>query len=190
MRRLVLISLLLSACAPVRSVWLRGDWETTQADQVKRIQVFVAPLPAQREDLGALWATMTKEYINEHLDFLVYSARWDANFALKAACVAPLEGILLLRPKTEERGKSIWVAVEAELYSCQEDQPLWKVSAQLSAKRSDPLFKATAGAYAERFGEPVRDHVASSFRLLQRVADRLPKPRLTETDIDEKIDLD
>ena len=190
MRVLILLSLLVGACTPIRSVWLRSDWEARQADQVKRIQVLVSPLPSGREDLGELWATLTKEYINEHLDFLVYSAHWAAEPKLQEACTAPLEGLLLLKPQTEAHNTSIWVGVQAELYSCKEQHPLWKVSAQLKAKRQDPLFEATAAAYGERIGEPVRDYVAASFRLLQQVADRLPKPRLTEADIDEKIDLD
>jgi len=190
MRAIVLLGVLVSACSPIRSAWLRGDWDIRQADRVKRIQVLVSPLPEGREDLGELWGTMAREYINEHLDFLVYSAQWTAEPNRSASCVAPLEGLLILQPNTEPRNQSIRVRVEAELYSCKEQQPLWKVSAQLTAKRKDPLFKATAAAYAERFGEPVRDYVAASFRLLQQVADRLPKPRLTEADIDEKIDLD
>ena len=89
----------------------------------------------------------------------------------------PPRGLLILQPNTEPRNQSIRVRVEAELYSCKEQQPLWKVSAQLTAKRKDPLFEATAAAYyAERFGEPVRDYVAASFRLLQQVADRCPNP--------------
>lgn len=190
MRVLLLLSLGLCACTPVRAVWLRTDWSTVQADRIKRIQVLVAPLPADRDDLGALWGTLTREYINEHLDFLVYSARWSPEISEREACAAPLDGLLRLRPQVSDRGTKVRVGLHASLYSCHEHKEVWRATGRLTARKKDPLFEATAEAYAERLGPPVRDYVAASFRLLQQVADRLPKPRLTEADIDEKIDLD
>ncbi len=190
MRVLLLASLVLSACTPIRSVWLRTDWDATQANQIKRIQVLVSPLPENREDLGALWGLLAKEYINEHLDFLVYSARWAENLSPRDACAAPLDGILLLQPLIRRKGNWLFVSAQAQLYSCHEHQVLWRAHGRLTGPVADRLFLATAATYAERLGEPVRDYVAASFRLLQQLADRLPKPRLTEADIDEKIDLD
>ncbi|AEI64680.1 MXAN_6521/LA_1396 family lipoprotein [Corallococcus macrosporus] len=184
---------LLSACSTVKNQRLRGDYDTVDKHQVKRLVVVAQPLPDGKVSVGELWSLIARQWVNQNRDFLVKESvalpdvPTDTTF--KALCVEGLEGVLWLSPQIQLRGSGAEAAVSAKLVRCRDGEEVWAAESAGSWGSKDEDFEQRVDQYVEEFGEEVRPYVVPSSKLLTATLDTLPNPELTEADKDEKIEL-
>ena len=195
MNRLVLVLglSLLAGCATVKSSRVRSDYETVDKTQVKRLAVVTQPLPEGKQDVGDLWSLVARRYVNQNRDFIARS-----NVALpgtpedptfKSLCVDTIEGVLWLSPDVKQQGKGVEGEIKAQLLRCRDGQEVWAAEAAGSWPSEDDRYKEITVQYGEELGAGVTPFVGPTFRLLSATLDTLPRPQLSETDIEEKIEL-
>lgn len=183
----------LAACATVKNTRLRGDYDQTDRQKVKRLVVVTQPLPEGKQSVGDLWSLLARRYVNQKREFLARSqvalagAPQDPTF--KALCVDGAEGILWLQPTLERKGKGVETSVKAQLLRCTDGQEIWGTEAAGSWDSEDKKFLELKAQYVEELGAEVGPYVAPSFQVLKAALDTLPNPTLTEEDISEKIEL-
>ncbi|HYO54772.1 MXAN_6521/LA_1396 family lipoprotein [Archangium sp.] len=190
---LVLGLALLAGCATVKSSRVRPDYETVDKTQVKRLVVVTQPLPDGKQEVGELWSLVARRYVNQNRDFI---AR--ANVALtgspedtsfKGLCAEGLEGILWLSPDVKRTGNGVEAAVKAQLLRCRDGQEIWAAEGAGSWPSEDDRYKELTVQYTRELGPEVAPYVAPTFRLLSATLDTLPRPRLNDADVEEKIEL-
>lgn len=190
---LVLGLVLLAGCSAVKHSRVRPDYETVDKTQVKRLVVVTQPLPDGKKEVGELWSLIARRYVNQNRDFI---AR--ANVALdgspedtsfKGLCVDNLEGVLWLSPDVKRTGKGVEASVKAQLLRCRDGQEIWAAEAAGSWPSEDERYKEINVQYTSELGPEVTPYVAPSFRLLSATLDTLPRPQLSDADVEEKIEL-
>jgi probable lipoprotein (TIGR04455 family) len=195
MNRLVLVLglALLSGCATVKSSHIRPDYETVDKTQVKRLVVVTQPLPDGKPKVGELWSLVARRYVNQNRDFIARSnIAVDGNpedTSFKGLCVENLEGILWLTPDVKRTGKGLETSVKARLIRCRDGQEVWGAEAAGSWPSEDERYKELIAQYTSELGDEVSPYVAPTFRLLSATLDTLPRPQLTDADVEEKIEL-
>ncbi len=190
---LMLGLVLLSGCSTVKSSRVRPDYDTVDRTQVKRLVVVTQPLPDGKQEVGELWSLIARRYVNQNRDFIA-----KANVALtgnpddtsfKGLCVDNLEGVLWLSPQVTRSGKGVEAAVKAQLLRCRDGQEVWAAEAAGSWPSEDERYKELTVQYTGELGPEVTPYVAPTFRLLSATLDTLPRPQLSEADVEEKIEL-
>jgi probable lipoprotein (TIGR04455 family) len=195
MNRLVLVLglALLSGCATVKSSHIRPDYETVDKTQVKRLVVVTQPLPDGKPKVGELWSLIARRYVNQNRDFIARSnIAIDGNpedTSFKGLCVENLEGVLWLSPDVKRTGKGVEASVKAQLLRCRDGQEVWGAEAAGSWPSEDERYKETTAQYTDELGPEVTPYVAPTFRILSATLDTLPRPQLSEADVEEKIEL-
>ncbi|WP_224244565.1 MXAN_6521/LA_1396 family lipoprotein [Hyalangium gracile] len=183
----------LAACATVKDSFTRPDYEQVDQHKVKRLAVVTQPLPDGKQALGELWSLIARQYINQNRDFLVKSnttlAEPATDASLKALCVEGIEGVLLLVPEVKRTQDGADEAVRARLMRCEDGQDVWTAEATGSWGSQDEKYRERAAQYVQQFGPEVEPYVVPTYKLLKATLDTLPNPKLTEQDIDEKIEL-
>lgn len=195
MNRLVLVLglAMLAGCATVKSHRLRPDYETVDKTQVKRLAVVTQPLPDGKQAVGDLWSLIARRYVNQNRDFIAKAntalsgAPQDATF--KAQCAEGIEGILWLSPDVKQAGKGVEASVKAQLLRCRDGEEVWAAEAAGSWPSEDARYKELTAQYTGELGPEVTPYVAPTFRLLSATLDTLPKPALSDADVNEKIEL-
>lgn len=193
MRKLLVSSALaLAACGPVRSTFVRADYEQEDRTKTVRLAVATAPLPLGSETLGALWSEIARKYTNDHRDFIVKVGVSGAAVpsGLCASEDAPIEGVLVLEPVAAKSGAGVDTSVKARLERCRDRQVVWSAEAGGSWPSDDATLVEVRKHYVEKYGDEVSPFVAPTFQLLRAVLETLPKPALDEKGIDEKIELE
>lgn len=195
---LVLLLLPLLACSAVKMQRVREDYDAVDRQQTKRLLVSVAPAPANEEKVRELWRVLARRYVNQKRDFLVrerpeetLGAEATAGFDPLSLCAASenLEGVLHLEPAVKREGDGVEGSVLARLLRCRDGQEVWAALAEASFDSKDEDLAALTEQYVEELGAEVEPYVAPSFHLLKAALDTLPRPVLSEEDIDEKIEL-
>lgn len=194
-RRLALAAAvaLLAACSPVRNKYVRPDYEKAPEQQVKRLAVVTQPLPAGDAKLGELWSLITRQWVNQNRDYIVKAnvalpeRPTDASF--KAQCTEGIEGVLWLDPTVQRKGDGVEAEVKARIVRCSDGQDEWRAETGGSWKSQDDKFRERAAQYVQQFGPEVEPYVIPSYKLLKATFETLPKPKLSEADIEEKIEL-
>ena len=184
---------LLAGCATVKSSRVRPDYEAVDKTQVKRLAVVTQPLPDGRQEVGELWSLIARRYVNQNRDFIARSSiafpGTPEDTSFKGLCVENLEGILWLSPDVKRTGKGLEAAVKAQLVRCRDGQEVWGAEAAGSWPSEDERYKETIAQYTSELGPEVSPYVAPTFRLLSATLDTLPRPQLSEADVEEKIEL-
>lgn len=196
---LALLALALtSACSAVKMQRVREDYETEDRQRTKRLLVSVAPAPAGDEQVRELWRVIARRYVNQKRDFIVrerpeetLQAEAAANFSPLSLCPSSenLEGVLHLEPDVKREGGGVEGSVMARLLRCRDGEEVWAARAEASFPSDDEDLKEVTTQYVDEFGEALGPYVAPSFRLLKAALDTLPRPELSESDVDEKIEL-
>jgi probable lipoprotein (TIGR04455 family) len=185
--------LTLAACATVKNSFTRPDYAQVDRERVKRLAVVTQPFPAGKQALGELWSLIARQYVNQNRDFLVKAnvtlAEPATREALKAQCVEGIEGVLLLDPQVAATKTGADVAVRARLMRCVDGEDVWSAEAAGNWDSSDEKFRERTAQYVQQFGAEVEPFVVPTYKLLQATLDTLPKPKLNDQDIDEKIEL-
>jgi probable lipoprotein (TIGR04455 family) len=195
MNRLVLVLglALLAGCATVKSSRIRPDYESVDKYQVKRLVVVTQPLPDGKPEIGELWSLVARRYVNQNRDFIAKSnvalADKPEDASFKDLCVEGLEGILWLSPDVKRTGKGVEAAVKAQLLRCSDGQEVWAAEAAGSWPSEDERYRELTVQYTSELGPEVEPYVAPTFRLLSATLDTLPRPSLTEADVEERIEL-
>ena len=160
---------------------------------MKRLAVVTQPLPEGKQDVGDLWSLVARRYVNQNRDFI---AR--ANVALpgtpedpsfKGLCVDGIEGVLWLSPDVKRAGKGVEAALKAQLLRCRDGQEVWAAESAGSWPSEDERYKEITVQYGEELGAGITPYVGPTFRLLSATLDTLPRPKLSDADIEEKIEL-
>jgi probable lipoprotein (TIGR04455 family) len=190
---LVLGLVLLAGCATVKSSRVRPDYETVDKTQVKRLAVVTQPLPDGKQEVGELWSLVARRYVNQNRDFIA-----KANIALsgnpedtsfKGLCAEGIEGILWLSPDVKRTGHGMESSVKAQLLRCRDGQEVWAADAAGSWPSEDDRYTELTAQYTRELGPEVAPYVGPTFRLLSATLDTLPRPQLSDTDVEEKIEL-
>lgn len=190
---LVLGLVLLAGCATVKSSRVRPDYETVDKTQVKRLAVVTQPLPEGKQEVGELWSLIARRYVNQNRDFIAKT-----NLALagppedtshKGLCVEGIEGILWLYPDVKRTNGGVEAAVKAQLLRCRDGQEVWAAEAAGSWPSEDDRYKELTVQYTSELGPDVAPYVGPTFRLLSATLDTLPRPQLSDADVEEKIEL-
>jgi probable lipoprotein (TIGR04455 family) len=195
MNRLVLVLglALLSGCATVKRSHIRPDYETVDKTQVKRLVVVTQPLPDGMPEVGELWSLIARRYVNQHREFIARSnISLDGNpedTSFKGLCVDNLEGVLWLSPDVKRTGKGVEAAVKAQLLRCRDGQEVWSAEAAGSWPSEDERYKELTAQYTSEIGPKVTPYVGPTFRLLSATLDTLPSPKLSDAEVEEKIEL-
>jgi probable lipoprotein (TIGR04455 family) len=195
MNRLVLVLglALLSGCATVKRSHIRPDYETVDKTQVKRLVVVTQPLPDGMPEVGELWSLIARRYVNQHREFIARSnISLDGNpedTSFKGLCVDNLEGVLWLSPDVKRTGKGVEAAVKAQLLRCRDGQEVWSAEAAGSWPSEDERYKELTAQYTSEIGPKVAPYVGPTFRLLSATLDTLPSPKLSDAEVEEKIEL-
>ncbi len=186
---LLALPLALAACSAVRHASVRPDYPQEDRTRTVRLVVVVAPLPAGREDLGALWGRMARRWANHHRDFIVKGDRAAPELP-EDACGEGIEGVLHLAPEVGRAGGDVSVSVRARLSRCRDGQTVWEAEAAGTWPSEDEHLVRLSDRYATELGEEARPHVAPTFRLLRETLATLPRPYLaTDDDVMEKIEM-
>ncbi|MCY1082038.1 MXAN_6521/LA_1396 family lipoprotein [Archangium lansingense] len=190
---LVLGLVLLAGCATVKSSRVRPDYETVDKTQVKRLVVVTQPLPEGKQDVGELWSLIARRYVNQNRDFIAKTSLAIAgapeDTAQKGLCVEGIEGVLWLSPDVKRTGNGVEAAVKAQLLRCRDGQEVWAAEAAGSWPSEDERYKELTVQYTGELGADVAPYVGPTFRLLSATLDTLPRPTLSEADVEEKIEL-
>jgi probable lipoprotein (TIGR04455 family) len=195
MNRLVLVLglALLAGCSTVKSSRIRPDYESVDKFQVKRLVVVTWPLPDGKPEVGELWSLLARRYVNQNRDFIAKSnvalAENPEGTSFKGLCVEGIEGVLWLSPDMKRTGKGVEAAVKAQLQRCSDGQEIWAAEAAGSWPSEDDRYRELTAQYTSELGPEVEPYVAPTFRLLSPTLDTLPRPTLSEADIEEKIEL-
>lgn len=195
MNRLVLVLglTLLAGCSTVKSSRIRPDYESVDKFQVKRLVVVTWPLPDGKPEVGELWSLLARRYVNQNRDFIAKSnvalAGNPEDTSFKGLCIEGLEGVLWLSPDVRRADKGVEAAVKARLQRCSDGQEVWAAEAAGSWPSQDDRYRELTAQYTGELGPGVEPYVAPTFRLLSATLDTLPRPTLTEADIEEKIEL-
>jgi len=184
---------LLAGCATVKSSHVRPDYESVDKTRVKRLVVVTQPLPDGKQSVGELWSLVARRYVNQNRDFIakanvaVEGAAQDMSF--KGLCVDGAEGVLWLSPDMKPKGKGMEAAVKARLLRCTDGEEVWSAEAAGSWSSEDDRYKELTVQYSDELGAEVSPYVAPTFRLLSATLDTLPRPQLSEQDVEDKIEL-
>jgi probable lipoprotein (TIGR04455 family) len=195
MRRLALAAGLLglAACGPVKSKYVRPDYEQVDKKQIKRLVVVTQPLPDGKPAVGELWSLVARQWVNQNRNFLVKSnlslPERPGDLSFKGLCVEGLEGVLWLDPEVRRSGDGVEAAVKARLLRCSDGEDVWRSEAAGSWGSEDDLYRERAAQYVQQLGEEVGPYVVPTYKLLKATLDTLPNPELTDSDIEEKIEL-
>jgi probable lipoprotein (TIGR04455 family) len=189
---LVLPLFALAACGPVKSSFVRPDYEQVDRTKTVRLAVVTSPLPAQNEKIGALWSEIARKYTNDHRDFIVKVERAGEAMpdGLCADLDTPIEGVLHLAPKVAAAGDGVEASVNARLTRCRDKELVWSAEAGGSWPSDDATLVEVRKHYVEKYGPEVSAFVAPTFQLLRAVLETLPKPALDDAGVMEKIDLE
>lgn len=184
---------LLAGCATVKQSRVRPDYEQVDRQRVKRLVVVTQPLPDGQQAVGELWSLIARQYANQNRDYLVKQnlARPERPEpgSLQALCTEGIEGVLWLDPQVRQVGGGAEVAVRAQLLRCVDGEEVWSAEAAGSWDSEDAKFRERTAQYAQQLGPEVAPYVVPSYKLLQATLGTLPNPRLSEQDIEEKIEL-
>ncbi len=184
---------LLSACSAVKSQRLRGDYDTVDKHQVKRLVVVTQPLPDGKVSVGELWSLVARQWVNQNRDFLVKEGvalpDVPADTTFQALCVEGLEGVLWLSPQMTLKGSGAETAVQAKLVRCRDGEEVWSAEAAGSWNSRDEDYEQRISQYVQELGEEVAPYVVPTSKLLSATLGTLPNPELNEADKDEKIEL-
>jgi probable lipoprotein (TIGR04455 family) len=187
-RKLVSIALLLGGCGVVRQSAVRADYATADRTQTVRLAIVIDALPANRRDVGVLWAKMAQRYTNHHRDFI--AKRVIVASATTAPCADDIEGVLAIHPEARLAGDGAEVDAEARLYRCRDQETVWTASGGGSFPSQDPTVSELIKQYKEEVGPEVEPYVAPSFHVIRALLDTLPEPKLPSDDaVMEKIEL-
>ena len=191
MRRLVLVTWLLSGCAVVKASHVREDYESEDKTKVKRVMVLVQPLPDGNQKVGDSWARIARRYVNQKRDFIAQAdeARADAP-TLADVCTGNLEGVLWLKTRATKKGDGVEAQVDASLLRCRDGQEVWSASAGGSWGVADSLLVGQAENYGHDYGAEVVPYVPAAYNLLRPTLDTLPKPTINSEEQDEKVAAD
>ncbi len=193
MKRLLPAALLLISCTPLKSYFVRDDWATQDAPNVKRLAVVVQPLPDGKEKAGEAWARVARRYVNQKRDFLVKKEVTQAG-ALDLASVCggedAIEGVLLINPTLIAKGDGFEIDVTGVLQRCSDGREAWKGSAAGSFPSKDKLLVEVTNVYVQELGDDVAPYVPPALNVLRPLLDTLPQPKLSEADLEEKLTLD
>lgn len=195
-RRLALaaaVAMLAAACSPVMNKYVRPDYEKAPEQQVKRLVVVTQPLPAGDAKLGELWGLITRQWVNQNRDYLVKQqvalAERPSDTSFKAQCIEGIEGVLWLEPTVQRKGGGVEAEVKARMVRCADGQDEWHAETAGSWGSQDDKYRERAAQYVQQFGPEVEPYVIPSYKLLKATFETLPHPKLSEADIEEKIEL-
>lgn len=183
----------LTACATVKTRFTRPDYEQVDKERVKRLVVVTQPLPDGKEAVGELWSLIARQYVNQNRDFLVKSnlalPEPATAASLQSLCVEGIEGVLLLAPQVKLHPEGADAAVRARLMRCADSEDVWSAEASGNWGSRDEKFRERTAQYVQELGPEVEPYVVPTYKLLQATLGTLPNPKLSEQDIDEKIEL-
>src|SRR6476661_201641 len=117
-RALVIVFLALSTgCSVVKETRIRSDWNTVDANKVKRLVVVTSPLPDNNEHVGQLWSRIARRYTNQKREFIAKEELAVATLegGAKSLCKEGIEGVLHLAPTVARKGDGVEAAVSAQL---------------------------------------------------------------------------
>jgi probable lipoprotein (TIGR04455 family) len=188
---LVVLLALASGCV-VKKSFVRDDWKTEDRAKVKRLAVFVEPLPGGSEKAGELFARVARRYVNMKRDFLVKQEKFAATLPELASLCAgddAIEGVLVLSPVATAKAGGFELTLTGALKRCGDGREAWTAEAGGSFSSKDDKLVEVTKTYVGELGAEVEPWVAPAMNLLRPVLDTLPQPTLTEADQDEKITL-
>jgi len=182
--RLIWLGLaLLGGCGAVQGSSVRPDYETEDATKTVRLAV----VTASTTPAAPLWSRIARRYANHHRDFIAKEEHV-AQTPLER-CTDGIEGVLWLKPVARLEGEGAQLSTHAQLLRCRDGQEVWRAQGGGSWPSADPTIFELRRQYVEELGASVEPWVAPVFHLLRAVLDTLPKPRLDEDGIMEKIEL-
>lgn len=184
----LLLAVVGSACATVKSSWVRDDYDLEDRTTTLRLVVVTSPLPIGDESVGKLWSLIARRYVNQKRDFIV-----KADIAVEEMtdpCSGDLQGVLHLLPSVHLVGDGVEIEVDASLTRCRDGRLIWSAKAGGTWASVDETVRELTNNYVEEFGEVVRPYVAPTFHLLRATLETLPLPRIeSDDDLMEKIEL-
>ncbi len=149
---------------------------------------------ADQEKKNALFFSVSREFISHHHEYIVLRAKKGAAFTnVKEYCAADkrLNGLIVNSFRQwEKMGGNVRLEVQSVLYDCTTGDRVWEAIGANTYASDDAGLKSTIDAYVRRVGEEVRDHVAPVYLLVRKLFASLPDPKLTEKDIEDKIEAD
>lgn len=193
-RFLVLLLLPMSMCT-VKYTYLKPAYEANERLRLKRVVIVAeGAANADQEKKNALFFAVSREFISHHHEYIVLRAKKGVVFTnVKEYCAADkrLNGLILNKFRQwDKQGGSVKLEVQSVLYDCVSGDRVWEAIGANTYASEDSGLKSTIDAYVRRVGEEVRDHVAPVYLLVRKLFSSLPDPKLTEKDIDEKIEAD
>lgn len=184
----VAVALLVAACGPSVQSQIRDDYAQVDRNQVRRIEVVVAPVPAGDALQGKLWSLLARRYINQHRDFIVKAHGAAEQFVLAEHC-AGQEGALRLDVKALPAGKDVAAQVQGQLLRCRDGEVVWSGKVKGKWASDEATVAELRAHYVAELGPEVEAMVAPAFYALRSLLETLPKPVLDEAGEMEKIEL-
>jgi probable lipoprotein (TIGR04455 family) len=189
---LVLGLAVLSGCTAVKSSRIRSDYETVDKHRVKRLAVITQPLPDNKPEVGELWSLIAQRYVYQNRDFIpkghIARPGQPEDLAFKDQCTEGIDGVLWLAPDVKRQGKGVESAVRAKLLRCTDGEEVWAAEAAGSWDSEDERYKELTAQYTQEIGPEVAPYVGPTFRLLMATLNTLPTPKLTDAEVEEKIE--
>jgi len=189
---LVLGLAVLSGCTAVKSSRIRPDYETVDKFRVKRLAVITQPLPDGKPEVGELWSLIAHRYVFQNRDFIpkghIARPGQPEDLAFKDQCTEGIDGVLWLAPNVKRQGKGVEAAVNAKLLRCVDGEEVWAAEAAGSWDSEDERYQELTTQYSTEIGPEVAPYVGPTFRLLMATLNTLPTPKLSEEEVEEKIE--
>ena len=180
--------LLLPACGPSVTSFVRADYAQVDARAVKRVALVVAPTPGGDEPTGRMWSLVARRWANQHRNFIVKRNATAAAFDRAAAC-AGMHGVIRLDPGVKPDGDGFAVDLSAELLRCTDGEVVWSAQVAGSFDADDEHVQAMRAIYEREVGPAVGPQVAAAIHSVRAAFETLPQPVLTEEEEMEKIEL-
>ncbi|MBC7794557.1 MAG: MXAN_6521/LA_1396 family lipoprotein [Clostridia bacterium] len=175
-----------AGCSNVGHVYVAPGYQSLDDSAVKRIIV-----AGWSVDRGAapLIARVAGDFVKLRKDYIV-TETVGLTRGFEDACKDSIQGVLAVRVlESKLATRQVSLRVAAELYRCTDGALLWRAEGEGNANPADESLKEMVANYATDFGEPAKTYAAPAFVVLQDVLNALPNVKLSDKEVEEKIEL-
>ena len=187
---------MLGGCT-VKSVYVTPDYHDNESNYLKRIHLYISSTKLDK-DQKKLFVQMSRKFISRKKDYIVYpqenidksiSSEADQKSICKSS--KDINGIII-NEVSRSIVKKNWIdlAISSRLVDCKNNKVVWKSTSENKFKMDGFKVSVLVKSYLNSNPESVRSFIPPFYDLIRTHFLSLPNPKLTEDEIDEKIEVD
>lgn len=181
--------LLYSNCSSIEKINTSPSNTKEIESNVKRI-VVVGGVENGTPEESRLLREIARDQVSHHREFIVYRL----NEKDKNPCLAPktkVQGLLKLSLIQTVKRDKVSLVLKSTITSCKnESLPLWEAAAKDTISSNPGENLSLQKSYTDKFGESVKMKVNPYYLLIKEVVEEMPRPKLTDEEETEKIEVE